>query len=78
LSAEDGAGISGMNLAASPIQDVLDVDVNGKPGVLLQLGSGRGEPVWQELIWEQDNLILALSASDLTEADLLRVSRSVR
>ena len=78
LGADDEAGISGMNLAASPIQDVLDVDVNGQSGVLLQLGSGRGEPVWQELIWEQGNLILALTASDLTEAELLRVSRSVR
>ncbi len=78
LSVHEEAGISGMNLAASPIQDVLDVDVNGKPGVLLQLGSGRGEPVWQELIWEQDGLILALTSNDLTEAELLRVSRSVR
>lgn len=78
LSADDRAGISGMNLAASPIQDVLDVDVNGQPGVLLQLGSGRSEPTWQELIWEQDNLILALTATDLTEAELLCVSRSVR
>lgn len=78
LGADDHAGVSGMNLTASPIQDVLDVDVNGQPGILLQLGSGRGEPTWQELIWEQGNLILALTATDLTEAELLRVSRSVQ
>jgi hypothetical protein len=78
LGADDQAGISGMNLTAFPIRNVLDADVNGQPGVLLQLGSGRGEPTWQELIWEQDNLILALTATDLTEAELLRVARSVR
>lgn len=78
LSADARAAISGMDLTASPIQDVVDVDVNGQPGVLLQLGSGRSEPTWQELIWEQDDLILALTATNLTEAELLRVSRSVR
>jgi hypothetical protein len=74
----DRANISGLNLEALPIQDVQDVDVNGQPGVFLQLGTERGEIMWQEVVWEQGDLILALSARDLTESDLMRVARSVR
>ncbi len=74
----DGASIAGMNLEAAPIQQVQDVDVNGQPGVLLRLGSGGDGPGWQELVWEQGDLILALSAPDLSEAELLRMARSVR
>ena len=74
----DQASISGMNLQAAPIQDVQDVDVNGQPGVLLRLGSGRRGTSWQEVVWEQGDLILALSANDLTEVDLLRIARSVQ
>jgi len=69
------ASISRLNLEAAPIHDVQDVDVGGQPGVLLQLGAGSG---WQEVVWEQGDLVLALSAADLSEADLLRVARSVR
>jgi hypothetical protein len=72
------ANISGMNLEASSIRDVQDVDVNGQPGVLLQLGPEEGEAIWQEVVWEQGDLILALSAVDLSKAELLRVARSVR
>jgi hypothetical protein len=71
------ASISGLNLQASPIQDVQDVDVNGQPGVLLQLGPERGQATWQEVVWERGDLMLALSSSDLSEADLLRIARSV-
>lgn len=71
------AGISGMNLEATDIQEVKDVDVSGRPGVLLHIGSGRSAARWQEVVWEQDDLILALSATDLDEAELLRVARSV-
>jgi hypothetical protein len=74
----DEASISGMNLQAAPIQDVQDVDVNGHPGVLLRLGTGRNGTGWQEVVWEQGDLILALSANDLTQADLLRIARSVQ
>jgi hypothetical protein len=74
----DQASISRMNLEATPIKDVQDVDVNGQPGVLLQLGPGKGAAVWQEVVWEQGDLILALSATDLSEVELLRIARSVR
>jgi hypothetical protein len=74
----DKASISGMNLQAAPIQEVQDVDVGGQPGVLLRLGADRGERAWQEVVWEHGDLILALSASDLTESELLRMARSVR
>jgi hypothetical protein len=74
----DRASISRMNLGATPIKDVQDVDVNGQPGVLLQLGAAKGAAVWQEVVWEQDDLILALSATELSEAELLRIARSVR
>jgi hypothetical protein len=74
----DRASISQMNLEATPIKDVQDVDVNGQPGVLLQLGAGRGAASWQEVVWEQGDLILALSAADLSEAELLRIARSVQ
>jgi hypothetical protein len=67
-----------MNLEATSIQDVQDVDVNGQPGVLLQLGSDGDRAGLRELVWEQDDLVLALSTSDLTEAELLRIARSVR
>ena len=74
----DRASISRLNLEAAPIQDVLDVDVNGKPGVLLRLGDQGAKTVWQELVWEQDDLILALSAASLTEDELMRIAQSVR
>jgi hypothetical protein len=70
--------VAGMNLEASPIHDVQDVDVNGQPGVLLQVGPAGYETLWQELVWEQGDLVLALSARDLPEDDLLRIARSVR
>jgi hypothetical protein len=73
----DHASISRLNLEAAPIQDVLDVDVNGQPGVLLQLGTSQSEIGYQEVVWEQDDLILALSASNLSKADLLRTARSI-
>jgi hypothetical protein len=71
------ASISGMNLEATSIRDVQDVDVNGQPGVLLQVGPEEGKAIWQEVVWEQGDLILALSAADLSKAELLRVARSV-
>jgi hypothetical protein len=74
----DQASISGLNLEASPIQDVQDVEVNGQPGVLLKLGPDRAKASWQEVVWEQGALILALSATNLTEQDLLRIAASVR
>lgn len=74
----DQASISGLDLRAAPIQGVQDVDVNGQPGVLLRLGTDGVQTAWQEVVWEQDDLILALSATDLAEADLLRIARSVR
>ena len=78
LGTDTQARVSGMNLEATTIQDVRDVNVNGQPGVLLQLGSvGDKTGLW-ELVWEQDDLVLALSTSDLTEAELLRIARSVR
>lgn len=78
LGTDTQARVSGMNLEAAPIQDVRDVDVNGQPGLLLRLGSGEDEVGLQELVWEQDQVVLALSAVDLTEAELLRIARSVR
>ncbi len=74
----DHASISGLNLEAAPIQGVQDVDVNGQAGVLLQLGTQEHQTAWQEIVWEQDDLILALYGANLTEADLLRIARSVR
>lgn len=78
LSVEDRASISGMNLQATSIGDVLDVDVNGLPGVLLKLGDQGSGAVLLELIWEQEDLLLALSTTDLSEAELLETARSVR
>ena len=74
----DRASISRLNLEATPIQDVRDVDVNGKPGVLLRLGDQGAETIWQELVWEQGDLILALSAASLTEEELMGMAQSVR
>jgi hypothetical protein len=74
----DRASISRLNLEATPIQDVRDMDVNGKPGVLLRLGDQGAETIWQELVWEQGDLILALSAASLTEEELMGIARSVR
>jgi len=74
----DRASISRLNLEAAPIQDVRDVDVNGKPGVLLRLGDQGAATVWQEVVWEQGDLILALSAASLTEDELMGMARSVR
>jgi len=74
----DRASISRLDLQATPIEAVQDVDVNGQPGVLLRLGYGQAGAAWQEVVWEHADLILALSSTHLTENDLLRVARSVR
>jgi hypothetical protein len=72
------ASISGLDLQATSIQAVEDVEVNGQPAVLLQIGADRAGSAWREVVWEHGDLILALSADNLSEADLLRVARSVR
>jgi len=74
----DQASISGLNLQAAPIRDVQDVAINDQAAVLLQLGSEGSQTSWQEVVWEQGDLILALSATDLSKEELLRVARSVR
>jgi len=74
----DRATISRLNLEASPIHDVQDVDINGQPGVLLRLGDEQAGTGWQEVVWEQTDRILALSAGGLTEDELLHIARSVR
>jgi hypothetical protein len=66
------ANISRLNLATTSVKKVQDLDINGQPGVLLQVGNA-----WQEVVWEQGDLVLALSAPDLPEAELLAVARSV-
>jgi hypothetical protein len=52
--------------------------VNGRPGVLLKLDTGGADDGWQEAVWEGEDLILALSATDLAESELLAIARSVR
>ena len=74
----DEGSISKLNLQATSIQDARDVDVSGQAGVLLQFGTGRAGAVWQEVVWEQEELILALSSTRLAEDELLRVARSIR
>lgn len=72
------ANISGLNLKATSIRDAQPVDVNGQPGVLLKLDTGGAGDGWQEAVWEGGDLILALSATDLAESELLAIARSVR
>ena len=74
----DGASISRLNLQATPIQEVRDVEVDGQPAVLLRLGHEPDQVAWQELVWERDDRILALSSAYLSAEDLLRIARSVR
>jgi hypothetical protein len=73
----DEASISSLNLRAPPIQQARDVDVNGLPGVLLKQGADRSGAAWQELVWEQGDLILALSSVSLDEQELLHIARSI-
>ena len=73
----DGASIASLNLRAPPIEQAKDVDVNGQPGVLLRQDQAPSGTVWQELVWEQDDLILALSSVHLDEPELLDVARSI-
>jgi hypothetical protein len=74
----DQASISRLDLQATPIEAVQDVDVNGQPGVLLRLAAGRAGTAWQQVVWEHEDLILVLSSTHLTEEELLQVARSVR
>jgi len=64
--------VSGLKLAATSIGEVEDVMVGGQPGVLLRL-----EGTWQEVVWEQGELILSLSAEELSRETLLQVAGSV-
>ena len=73
----DGASIASLNLRAPLIEHAKDVDVNGQPGVLLQQDRASSGNLWQELVWEQDDLILALSSVHLDEPELLNVARSI-
>lgn len=73
----DRASISGMDLQAKPIQSVEDVEIDGQPGVLLTLGSQQVPGAWHEIVWEQGDLILALSATELGPDTLLKVAGSV-
>lgn len=73
----EDANISRLNLQARSIRDVQDIDVNDRPGVLLQLDTDRTGVSWKEVVWEQDDLIMALSSANLTEDELLRIARSV-
>ena len=72
------ATISGLNLQAEDIQSVRDVEVNERPGVLLTFGGSRPALALHEVVWEQDERILALSSQYLTQEDLLRIAESVR
>jgi hypothetical protein len=74
----DEGNIASLDLQATAIQGAMDVDVNGQAGVLLRLGTDRAGVVWQEVVWEQDKLIVALSSAHLAEEELLRVARSVQ
>jgi hypothetical protein len=73
----DEGSISSLNLAAPPIEQADAVDVNGRPGVLLRQDLGRSGAVMHEVVWEQDDLILALSSLHLDEPELLRIARSI-
>jgi hypothetical protein len=66
------ASISRLNLETTSVQKVQDLEVNGQPGVLLRAGD-----TWQEIVWEQGDLVLALWAAHLSEEELLAVARSV-
>jgi hypothetical protein len=68
-----GASTAGMNLEATSIQEAQDVEIDGSPGVFMRLGEG-----WQEVVWEQGDLILALSSLNLTRDELLRIAASVQ
>jgi hypothetical protein len=67
------ASVSGLNMETTSVKKVQDLMIDGQPGVLLRVGGGD----WQELVWEHGELIMALSSSDLNEAELLQVARSV-
>lgn len=77
ITVGEEASISALNLEASSFEVVKDVEVEGKPAVLLRLGDGGRRGAWQEVVWEHGDLILALSTSDLTEAQLLQMAGSV-
>ena len=74
----EGASVSSLNLRAPPIEDAQDVEVNGQPGVLLRQELEPSGIALLELVWEQDDLILALSSHDLDELDLLDIARSIQ
>lgn len=78
ISLGEEATVSGLNLQAEDIQNVQDVSVNNRPGVLLRLRAPRSATGWYEVVWEQDELILALSSLHLPKEDLLRIAGSVR
>jgi hypothetical protein len=77
LAVGEEASISTLNLEASSFELVKDIEIRGQPAVLLRLGDGGRRNAWQEVVWEHGDLILSLSASDLTEAQLLQVAASV-
>ena len=78
ITVGEEASVSTLNLEASSFEVVKDVEVEGQPAVLLRVGEGGRRSAWQEVVWEHGDLILSLSASDLTEAQLLQMAASVK
>ena len=74
----DGASISRLNLKAAPIEDVRNVEVNGQPAVLLRLGGKDAGSGLRQVVWETDELVMALSAVHLSEDELLRMASQVQ
>jgi hypothetical protein len=74
----DEASVSSLNLRAPPIEDAQDVEVNGQPGVLLRQYLEPSGIELLELVWEQDDLILALSSHHLGQQDLLDIAHSIQ
>jgi hypothetical protein len=78
ITVGEEASIAQLNLATTSFEEAKEVQVQGQPAMLLRLGDGSGRSAWREIVWEYGDLILALSASDLAEAELLQVAGSVQ
>jgi hypothetical protein len=78
IALSDGVSVSSLNLRAPPVEDVQDVEVNGQPGVLLRHDLEPTGIELLELVWEQDDLLLALSSHHLDDLDLLDIARSIQ
>jgi hypothetical protein len=77
-----GRDLHSLRFSDDEVRQVTQVEIGGQPGVLMTLqspvaGTGTLSSLLTVVVWQQEGLLLELSAPSLTADELLSVARSV-